>query len=300
MKRKEQGFGLVEALLILITIGLLVALCWIFFNKQSSTTSSEKKSSSEQQVTSNLRPEDVMAKVESVLSSSHNVVDMEKYKSPSDGQIAIKKGTYSPAYKPDGSSFYVMHKQGSSLDLDVGPSINAINVARDIDITVRKEVAKVYSDLGLTKSTTYADGDNTLAKDIYTGKGLVCSVEGLNVTSEFSYANCGQINTYKDVAEKLKPMASAISGMSASTVLGEPQIKDSPISGYQKAEVSMSSVDGIGGSQALLYRKSSGSWAYFMSVQSVQMCTDYNTQDLKSAFNGDACIDSNNQQVTVK
>lgn len=72
------------------------------------------------------------------------------------------------------------------------------------------------------------------------------------------------------------------------------KIKDSQYAPYQTLNVQ------IGGGYALFYRTSSEEkWQYFAGGQSDLDCSDYNTEDLKKAFAGDACYNGN-QQSTVQ
>lgn len=167
------------------------------------------------------------------------------------------------------------------------------------DSILRKEIAGIYKDFGLSKTETIGDKENSNDKEIYIGNGVICSIETETATTSSNTASCGLIDKYKEEAERIKSLATIIPNVSSSTIFGNLKITNSAVSGYQKASINMGDING-GGSVALLYKKDSGSWMYFTNVQEPPLCSAYNTTDLKNAFKGDGCYGINDQMSTVQ
>jgi hypothetical protein len=183
----------------------------------------------------------------------------------------------------------------------VGPvNWSADTLPRKVDTTIRTEVADTFKGFGLTKTGTYGNKGDSTEADVYTGKGLICTIEAPASSTSSTGASCGRIDAYKEAAAKTKPIASVIPKVEQSTVFIGLKITDSKVSGYQKAQVGQGSIDGGGGSIAILYKKNNDAWVHFTNTQTGIPCSAYNTTDLRNAFKGEECYGANDQPSTVQ
>lgn len=58
MRNNEKGFGATEALLIIVVIGLMVAVGWLFFDRQKDTNNTESTTTNSEQVKKTQEPKD--------------------------------------------------------------------------------------------------------------------------------------------------------------------------------------------------------------------------------------------------
>lgn len=186
------------------------------------------------------------------------------------------------------------------MDMTVGPldPNNATTPANAAKL--RNEIVSIYQSVGLQKTSTYGSKEAYNEQDVYTSTDLICTIESGNNQNTTITPSFGVIDAYKPVSETLKPMADAIPGLNQETVLSSPKITNSSYEGYQKAEVGQSDIAGLGGATALLFKKGTGAWQYFVSTQQILLCNQYNTPELVAAFKGDKCVDDNNQESSVK
>ena len=70
--------------------------------------------------------------------------------------------------------------------------------------------------------------------------------------------------------------------------------------GYQKAEIGIRDIKSGGGTIGKFYKKGNDPWKYFVSAQMELDCSYYSSADLRNAFMGDPCYDSNSKTSTVK
>lgn len=115
--------------------------------------------------------------------------------------------------------------------------------------------------------------------------GVLCFVES---GMPFTYS-CGHIsNIGAEHMELVKELGAAMerAGHSMALFRSEIEIRNSEVAPYQKIETS------IGGAIGLFYRTSSeAEWQFFTGVQAVLGCDEFNTDDLRKAFAGEACYD---------
>ena len=202
-----------------------------------------------------------------------------------------------PPYKADGYGYYVYFGDGASIDIMAGPvDWTGSELPRPADVAIRNEIIDVYKEFGLTKADNRGDADQATEEVVYTGKGIICTTQEPSAATSHVGATCGLIDAYTDAAAQAKPFADALPRLSPSTVLGEPEIIDSEVDGYQRAQVGHGDVFG-GGATALFYRKTDGDWKYFRSVQQVLGCDEFSTTDLRNAFKGEPCYDEQTDAV---
>ncbi|NDK08995.1 hypothetical protein EOM39_07205 [Candidatus Gracilibacteria bacterium] len=268
--------------------------------KTGSEESVEVSKNQQQSSTSMIQPEDIIEKIKSNFKSKYILLNIDENNQPKINELSIRASGGSPIYKVDGFNFYTFYSSGATLDImPHNPNPTDYKYPKTNDSILRKEVASIYKDFGLSKTETIGDKENSTDKEIYIGNGVICSIETQTSTISSNTATCGLINKYKEEAERIKPLADMIPNASSSTIFGNLKITNSAVSGYQKASVSMGDING-GGSVALLYKKDSGSWMYFTNAQEPPLCSAYNTTVLKNAFKGDSCYGTNDQMSIVQ
>lgn len=248
-----------------------------------------------------LQPEDVTAKIIGNFSARYKLLNIDENNQPENGEVSIRLGKGSPAYKVEGFNYYVSYDGGSTLVvMPYNPNPTDYHFPKAADKALRTEMASVYTDFGLVKKESRGgSSDGPPSEDVYMGRGLICTVNPPTSPTSLNWASCGLVNAYKEAATRLQPFANVLPDFGQATILAGLKISDSQVSGYQKATLSQGFI-GDGGSVAHFYKKNTGAWVYFRSTQSTGNCSDYNTPDLRNAFKGDACYDNNNQSTTVQ
>lgn len=301
-KNSQQGFSIVEILIVMIIIGVIGTVAWSVLNRQKNAQDKQINSSqatklAKAQNVAVLQPEDVTDKIKSGYESQYKLVNNQ----PKQGEMIIRLSKHAPVYKAEGYNFYTDYDGGSSIDLMVGPVNWASDtVPREADTTIRTEVANIFKGFGLTKTGANGRVGDGTATDVYTGKGLICTIEVPTSPTSSTEASCGRIDAYKETAAKTQPIASVLPDAGQSTVLVNLKIADSTVSGYQRASVGRGSIDRGGSSVALLYKKNNDPWVYFKNVQQALACSEYNTIDIRNAFKGEACYGANDVSSTVQ
>lgn len=77
------------------------------------------------------------------------------------------------------------------------------------------------------------------------------------------------------------------------TFISDPVVQDSPMKGYKIARVYVPDTNGVSTMTALFYQASDQRWVFFKvaASQNVILCSDYDSDDLISAFTGFTCQD---------
>jgi hypothetical protein len=306
---KRSRRGVVYGIIVLLLIGLGVGAGWFLFGRNSTETAptkttaktTTKTTTSTQSAEATLQPEDVTAKIKTTLAAKYTLLDADTVTKLQSGQVSYRISETSPAYKVDGYNFYNNYAGGSQLSLS-GYYVSGGAIPTAAETAMRSEIAKIYTDFGLVKSNS-SYWTNDYLTYVYTGKGIICTIESPQVASSGASASCGIIDEYKAAAEKAKPFAAVLPGATATTVIDNVKISDSTVAGYQKASASIGDIQTpAGGHVALFYRKGSGMWKYFLGTQEIVECSKYTTTtDVKNAFMGDTCYDTpNNKESTVK
>ena len=261
-------------------------------NQVIQQTQIEKSDKKPVQETVQLQPEDVIAKIKDTYAERYTLLDLNTNSKPGEGEMSVRSFKRAPPYKVDGYDFFTDYDGGAGLHLLTGrvdcPDTGLLPCS--LDVAVRSEVVSIYVAYGLIKSGTRGDMKIGYSIDVYTGKGLICTIDTPAVRSSSVSASCGLISEYSDSAARTKPFIDALGDTAGTTVLTNMDITDSQIGGYQKAMASISDINHGGGARAMFYRKNPGEWRYFNSVQSPLLCSDYDTLDLRSAFKGESCL----------
>lgn len=298
MQKNQKGFSVVEIIIALAIIGLAGYLTWLYISKQNQAQTNNSTSDNTQ---TTLQPEDVTAKIKAKYASKYKLLNIDENNQPKEGEMSIRLSKFVPPYKTEGYAYYTDYEGGSSIDIMVGPAITGNGtLPSQADVAIRTEVAAIYSEFGLSKTGKYGYGYDNNQTDVYTGKGLICTIEEPNAGTSSTGASCGLINKYKEMAEKLLPFSKVMKNVNQSSILRGLKIADSKVSGYQTAQISQGSLDMIGGSIALLYKKGDGTWTYFANAQQSLACSEFNSDDLRNAYKGEACFTANGESSTVQ
>jgi hypothetical protein len=294
-KPKKSHKGLIYAIIALLLIGGGVAAGWLLFGKDDTSSKQTQLSTSKTTATAKttptvaaLKPEDVTSKIKTTLATQYTLVDASSVPKLQKGQVSVNTQTQSPAYKTAGYNFYNSYAGGSTLYL-TSYYVSGGTLPTAPEAAIRSEIAKIYTNYGMKMTATYGSTDAGQVMDVYTSNDLICTVDNSSNSSSPTTASCGLMSAYKAAAEQVKPFADVITGITPSTNLGVPVIKDSKVSGYQTASISSGDIEGMGGHVELFYRKTSGAWKYFTGTQSELACSMYNTTDLKNAYKGEPC-----------
>jgi hypothetical protein len=219
---------------------------------------------------------------------------------PSADELLVGTQNNSPAYKPTGYTFYTNYNGGSTLMITTpGNNANAA-LPKQIDIDVRSEVVKVYTELGLAKTDTRQISGSGEQTDVYTNEDLICTIEAPDSPVSGAVASCGELDKYDEAAAAMKPFADILPNVGESSGLFNLHIADSATPGHQKAWLDLANLAEGGGVLSLFYKKDGGEWQFFKNTQEAPLCSDFNTDDLKNAFRGQTCFDENGNDLTVE
>lgn len=304
---KQSGFSIIEIGLVILVIGLMGVIGFLVWQRVQKPEVTGQRGAASRQAESNeqqLQPSAVIEKIKSDLASRYSLVEIDVNNNPAEGEMSVRQEKAAPAWKPEGYSFYTSHSDGASLDMmPHNPSPSDYSLPKTADRQLRSDVVKTYESFGLQKNSSIGSNLGGGTTDLYLGKGLVCAIEEVEAATSSNHASCGVLSAYKAAADTLRVFADKLPvdlKDSDTLYLGVPRVIDSRTPGYQRAEVSVGHVDG-GGAMGLFYRKGSGAWIYFKSVQDAPACSSFDTPDLKNAFRGEACYSATtNSESTVQ
>lgn len=287
-KRTQHGFGVLEIIIIVVIIGIIAALGWVFFMKKHETPeqSAQKKNTSQ---SNELEPQAVTKKIKESLSKTYTLLDIDKNDQPQDKEASIRTDEASPPYKVDGYDYYVTYRGGSSLFILRPENASDTTLPSKSDAEIRREVEKQYHEAGLDSIESRKDNAGNLT-NVFTGKGLICTVEAPSAAVQGSTASCGTLASYPATAAQMKPFSEILEHADETTILAGT-IKNSKAAGYQIAEISVGNIQGGGGAVALLWKQGVRNWTLFRYTQQVVPCQAFDTSALKHAFEGEPCVD---------
>ena len=207
---------------------------------------------------------------------------------------------------------------------DEGSITSGVSSVVSTQTELNQEVT--YTEAALAKNGLIRNGLSDVeiefvgSVSFWTSKDLVCQVlatpddDGAVYDSEtqaYTYgsysliATCAYLSDYSTTATTAKPFYDAYKLESDTykdymVFVSQPKIKDSATEGYKTASIPLTGYGGyVGGFAALFYQTPDTSWHYFIATQSVLMCAEYNTNDLKKAYVGEQCYDEANETAVV-
>lgn len=207
-------------------------------------------------------------------------------------------------YKPEGTNTYMPMRFGLSARISSDD-----NEATALELGTRLE-SKGFTSIGVIPHLGsagpviygYLNSDKNIVCETY-GDGMFVSQD---VWRNYVILECAKVDWHfltaeeKEFVGKLETAYFNKTGKYPITLSGYPmnltdlesKIKNSQISPYQTLQVA------IGGGYALFYRVSpDAEWQYFTGGQGPLSCSDYDTEDLRKAFAGDACFDGQTEST---
>lgn len=300
MRKQQRGFGVIEIVIALVVIAIVGLLGWVLWSKlhQSNGDDQPKTSVSVNEKptkSGDPTPSEITEKIRASFADNYKLLNIDENNQPKEGELSIRLGKGSPIYQVPGFSFYTTYDGGSTLDLmPYSPDLDQ-DLPGAANTKLRKDVAAIYKSFGLSQTGTLGDG--SAEQEVYTGKGLICTIEAPTAQTSSNAASCGLVDSYKAAAEKVKPIADALPDVTG-TVLSGLKIEDGA-NGYQRASVAQGMVN-FGGAVALLYKKDTADkWTYFRHTQNALPCEVFNTDASKNAFKGETCYDAAGQKSNV-
>lgn len=290
-RSKKLLLAILVPLAVILIAGGSVAAFFFFWPKDSATTSVDStpqhSGHNEEEMVDLARP--LMDKIRKKVTTDLKAT----YPTMTD---TLEEGS-SPPYLVDGYEYRFAGDFGYASSFLVQTSTPDFSTDQKFAEAVNEIARTLLKEEGLTlKNTT----DN---EEEYQSDTLIC---GIGANSVPAYIRCADIWEYQMGIAATKPFADAYFASQTNitdkslVVLGTPVIKDSKNSSYKTATVSISGYDSVGGAAGLFYSVN-GEWKYFVSAQSIQLCSAYNTAELKTAFEGEACYDNDAQDdSTVK
>lgn len=196
----------------------------------------------------------------------------------------------SPTYKPAGANVSVASRVDQVIS--VSPEEPDTTADRAIYTALYEKVVTHLEKTHMLTRADISEGENlaTLTSDAVT-----CSVD---FRFDSLIATCEDIATLMKVADELKPFTGIDPSSKSAATIYNLEHHPSKTDGYQLATVSVS-YDGPGAT-ALFYKKGTADWTYFTSAQAALPCAEYTTDDLKNAYHGETCGDSDGNEMTVQ
>ena len=191
--------------------------------------------------------------------------------------------TIAPVTNKSFPNYVVKDNYVSATNRSYGFRIDGVN--KDILSRFGKDTEKYLAQVGLNGFHEYASVSSAQQVNFANSdETVVCSIPKM-ASSDYT-VSCASIKWFDEEEKSLtEAVVSALPKQSEVTFYraSKEDIKDSPISGYQRMEAS--AVDGV----ALFYRVSGGSWRYFKTMQGLPNCSDFNTDVLQKSFYGMDC-----------
>lgn len=210
----------------------------------------------------------------------------------------------SPPYQVPGYSFTTFINSSDVYGFTVTTNALSTDVAA---------IDAKFSEAGYTKSERYTE-ESGLAESLYSSDTTVC---GLSYTAPIPTndnampaemtVTCAAKASYEKVAAIQQPFYAAYVKNPDETsfginpgFVGEPKITDGTIVGYKRAELGITSAEGIAGAQSLYAISPSGSITFIDAVQEVPQCSLFSSADARNAWAGTECYSASGeiQKVT--
>ena len=201
-----------------------------------------------------------------------------------------------PVYQVDESMPYVVLNRSYGFGLFVPTFQSFLTDQQFFELLNGEEYHVAVEELFTSKGfEAYAAGAEFLNRET----GVVCNLPYGGSPTHFA---CGHVDWYdRENAELAKELGKAYGDIEY-MVFGKANVVDSEYAPYQRVEVGIWSVAGIGGANGMFYRtEPEAEWQYLTSLQTVPSCGEFDTEDLRKAFAGVGCFDEQTEQnATVK
>lgn len=295
-KNSQSGSGhlIIVIILVVTLLGTLGFVFWQNYTKSKTGNTSTTNSLNNRAVKPNDSPNTtatIVPNAAAIITDAYNLVN-SKYASSALKIESTLGVANSPVYKPSGakynittngaSSLYIAHTDQTSMD--------------DINLAILNSVHSFLTNNKFIENKTTGCGLGNMA--CYYSPNVICGStgDGSGYKLSFFSLSCADISDFTPALSVIEPFAQAY--LSAypeylDTSFGVPKIKNSLVVGYQYAEVLIGQA-----ADGLFYKKDGGSWEYFMSIQG-NICSIFNTAELKAAFSGFRCTDSTGKTISL-
>ncbi len=211
-------------------------------------------------------------------------------------------GTIEASYDPSQGSDYRVTGTTAYVKPDEGAQSSGVDATYSTKATFDTDVATVKEILTENNFTLTLEGQG-VPVDFYQSSDIACEFNH----NDFSLTlgvTCNSVTDYQKSIEEYRPFITAYfkntEKSSPNVSFGEITIKDSPTVGYQTAYIDMYPVGfGVGGFSGAFYNTPDGIWHYLRGSQDTIGCSDYNTSDARTAFEGKQCYDSSTDSLTT-
>lgn len=154
-----------------------------------------------------------------------------------------------------------------------------------------------YKQLGY-KIANQTDDRLTLA-----GHGSICILDKSEHSRSIA-TTCLDTDYLEAAAEAIKPLYQAAKqskdyNFQYFSIEKDTKVDPSKTPNYALLSISVNGIDGSG-ALAQFYQKPDKTWRLFRYSQDLAMCKEFNTDDLKSAFLGEPCVDDQDKMSEVR
>lgn len=292
-KPAKSNKPLIWCLAILAIIGIVAAIvfAYLYFTTPTTpaSTSNNNQSSTTTDEPTTVEETEIMAEVRQLVETLSSIASSET----NTGLVKVYEGSI--LYKPDNAKTYI------TLDDSYGIYGFSNGLTIEESSAIYQALSAKLKELGFIEKSDFADVPLFLTGGTYyvnDNNGIICEVsDGIPFTTY-----CGHSSWFSEekvaLANQLAEAYFVTTGQYPFSIpsLNNYTIDNSTITPYQVLKTPVSNAMG------LFYRTSPESeWQFFTATQALIDCSDFNTQDIKNAFTGEACWDNvTNQSSTVQ
>lgn len=293
-KQKTQSGSAHLIIIIVLAIVLIGVLGYVYWKnflqiksvaRQNASTSTIKNDTNNQ-----INASDIIDRIQKTLPTNFN----------------ISKDYIGVEYKVTGYSYYTSI---SSLSKSLEGK-----VAYDKSADVVSSVSQLLIGDGfIERNIQNGDGEGMYIS-IYKNASIICETTVSKyyqqpLADHTVQIICEDIPTFLEAAKKQKPFFESYTksrGNFSVAMIGDPNISESKTSGYFTATIGIGGVEDEtndisvpgNGDKASFYKSLDQDWHFFRVLQAMPLCSDFNTNDLKKAYLGEDCLNSNiNSQI---
>lgn len=294
---RQHGFTIIELLIIIVIIGVLGVLAWVFLHRSATSagqTAAVIATPTEQYpsvtASDSMTPTDVTNKIRAALLTKYT------YYNGTDavpaGDISTLVTGFALPYKASDYPYYISYDDGSTLFIDTAGSTeeNDASIASTAtDREVRRTDDNLLTQLKFTK-VAQDKADAGKYDDVYAYGNLICIATRESTEIGDSRVSCGTKTGYDAALTASLPFGDKVPNVTSEWVVDSVTITQSPQPGYQTGRVFVSeSPDAQNEVPAYFYKQDGGSWTYLGYGQDLMECVTYPNQDVRNAFQEWTC-----------
>lgn len=289
-QQKRSNRYLYVLLALFFVIGISLTAYVLFAQSMKDNSSSQPSPSSLAPIKEKTAAENLIDKVKEALNATPVVAQQtEELNGRAPDGAAI---VYSvPSFQLKGYPF------SNSPKVGYGTAVTSAASDRSVADGEYDKAVAVLTGNGLKVLTGTEISSASQRSALYANDKIVCATTAsYNIRgSDYSGVGCGDIASYEEVAKLIKPLYTAYLAKAAAETKSSLE-QNPPMFSALKIEqgadkFSRSTVRLNNTTTELFYRDDNGSWTYFNSVNGAMPCTEFNTPELKKAFDGYPCKD---------